>query len=279
MRALSVFPVLLLSLAASMEARAVTVSLSDLPLTVLQSGDAVNLDSSYSFGGVSAFATFTSNSGWGWLMRYDMAPPSGQTDIDGNQTAAYDGYLWMHVQNSYSAAATSHAITLYRDKITPASGNLFGQNDPNFTPDADANGDLSLFLTTADLLAGNAYRTLYADFESSGGIDAGNLQGELPVICLATGCAIHAEINLVQLQYQLFGSTIQLAGPAAGFNPIDTRGLVYRQSSGYSPPFDPSFGSNTEQTFAISAVPEPNVLAMLGCGLGMVAFAARRRRT
>jgi hypothetical protein len=275
MRSLPVFSALLFSFAVSMEARAVTVSFADLPLTIQQSGDAVDLNSSYSFGGVSAFATFTNSGGLSWLMRYDMTSPSGQTDIDGNQTAAYDGYLWMRVQNSYSAASTYHAINLYRDKVTPTPGNLFGQNDPNFTPDADANGDLSLFLSTADLLAGHAYRTLYLDFESSGGVDTGNLQGELPVICLATGCAIHAEINLVQLQYQLVGSTIQLAGPAAGFNPIDTRGLVYTQSNGY---FDSTSPYNTVQTFAISAVPEPSVIAMLGCGLGMVAFAARRRQ-
>jgi len=280
MRSLPVFSALLFSFAVSMEARAVTLYFADLPLTVQQSGDQVELNSFYSFGGVSAFATFTNSGGWGWLMRYDMTSPSGQTDFDGNQTAAYDGYLWMRVQNSYSAAATSHAITLYRDQVTPTPGNLFGQNDPGFTPDADAdaNGDLSLFLTTADLLTGHAYRTLYLDFESSGGVDSGNLQGELPVPCLATGCAIHAEINLVQLQYQLVGSTIQLAGPAAGFNPIDTRGLVYKQSNGYFSPYDSPPPSNTVQTFAISAVPEPSVIAMLGCGLGMVAFAARRRR-
>jgi hypothetical protein len=195
-----------------------------------------------------------------------MTSPSGLTDIDGHQTAAYDGYLWMRVKSVYSAVAAAHAVTLYRDKVTPGSDNLFGQNDPAFTPYTDANGDLSLFMTTADLLAGSAFRTIVDPGPS--GMETGSLSGELPIPCLADGCQVHAMLNLVQLQYQMVGASIQLTD----FNPDDTRGLVYSQRDMYYP-----FGG-TEQTFAISAVPEPGVLAMLGCGLGMVAFAARRRR-
>lgn len=281
MRSLPVISVLLCSLVVSLEAQAVTVSQSALPQTIQStlcpssSSCSVSLNSSYSSGKVSAFFYDDQPSSFGWLIRYDLTSPSGQTDFNNSdpdylppstQTTAYDGYLWMRVQGIYSAAAATHAVTLYRDKVTPGSDNLFGQNDSGYTPYADANGDLSLFMTTADLLAGSAFRTI-ADPGPSG-IETGSLSGELPLPCLADGCQVHATLNLVQLQYQLVGTSIQLTD----FNPEDTRGLVYRQSNAYHP-----YGS-TVQTFAISAVPEPSVLAMLGCGLGIVAFAARRRR-
>ena len=281
MRLIPIISVLLCSLVVSVEARAVTVSRSALPQTIQStlcqssSSCSVLLNSVYSSGKVSAFSYGYTAADQGLLLRYDLTPPSGQTDINGNQTAAYDGYLWMRVQNSYSTAATTHAVTLYLDKVTPATAPLFGQDSYFYPEYADANGDLSLFVTTADLLAGRAYRTWLDSEGQPGGIDAGNLQGELPVPCLAAGCEAHAEINLVQLQYQMVGTSVQLAG----FNPDDIRGLVYRQSQGYFNPYDSSLARDTVQTFAISAVPEPSAVAMLACGLGMVAFAARRRRT
>lgn len=282
MRSIPIISVLLCSLIVSVEAQAVTVSRTALPQTIQStlcpssSSCSVFLNSSYSSGKVSAFIyqDYTTSDP-GYLLRYDLTPPSGQTDIDGNQTAAYDGYLWMRVQHSYSTTAATHAVTLYLDKVTPATTPLFGQNSSYYPEYADANGDLSLFVTTADLLAGRAYRTWLDSEGQPGGIDAGNLQGELPLPCLAAGCKVHAEINLVQLQYQMVGTSVQLAG----FNPDDVRGLVYRQSNGYFNPYDSSLAGDTVQTFAISAVPEPSVVAMLACGLGMVAFAARRRRT
>lgn len=257
-----VIPFLLGSLAVSMQAQALTVSNAALPATI-RSTLSTGLTGFDIGPGISVF-----NYGSNYLVRYDMSPPSGQTDINGNQTAAYDGYLWMEVQGSYSTASNRHAITLYRDKVTPAPGNLFGQNDPSFVQPSyvDANGDLSLFLTTSDLLAGSAFYT--ASDPGYGGYEAGALTGELPIICLAEGCHVGATLNLVQLQYQVSGGSLQMV-----FNPADTRGLVYQQTSGYF-----GAGYSDTQTFAISAVPEPSVLAMLGCGLGMVAFAARRRR-
>ena len=285
MRSISIISVLMCSLVVSVEARAVTVSRSALPQTIQStfcpssSSCSVFLNSVYSDGKVSAFSYGSTAYGstaadQGLLLRYDLTPPSGQTDINGNQTAAYDGYLWMRVQNSYSTATATHAVTLYLDKVTPATTPLFGQNSYFYPEYADANGDLSLFLTTADLLAGRAYRTWLDSGIQPGGIDAGNLQGELPLPCLAAGCKVHAEINLVQLQYQLVGTSVQV-----DINPDDIRGLVYRQSQGYLNPDDSSLAYNTVQTFAISAVPEPSVVALLACGLGMVVFAARRRRT
>lgn len=254
-----VIPFLLGSLAVSMQSQAAIALNSALPESIRATTSAHLMGSDIG-SGVSVFSY-----GLSWLVRYDLAAPSGQTDIDGDLTSAYDGYLWMKIQDSYSTASNMHAITLYRDRVTPVPGNFFGQNDGGAY--SDANGDLSLFLTTSDLLAGSAFYT-YSD-PGPGSYEAGALTGELPTICLAEGCHIGATLNLVQLQYQVSGTSIQM-----NFNPgFDTRGLVYQQSRGYF-----GAGYSDTQTFAISAVPEPSVLAMLGCGLGMVAFAARRRR-
>lgn len=132
MRSIPIISVLLCSLVVSVEARAVTVSRSALPQTIQStlcppsSSCSVFLNSVYSSGKVSAFSYGYTVADQGLLLRYDLTPPSGQTDINGDQTAAYDGYLWMRVQNSYSTSAATHAVTLYLDKVTPAP-------DPNGT--------------------------------------------------------------------------------------------------------------------------------------------------
>jgi hypothetical protein len=159
------------------------------------------------------------------------------------------------------------------DKVSPVPGTLFGQNHSSFYPDySDVNGDLTLFMTTPDLLAGGAYRTQsdpgYGDY------DSGSMSGELPVICLAEGCSIHARLNLVQLNYQDNGSgQIQMAG----FNSLDARGLVYTQRTAYFPGYGAEYGGSTTQAFYITTVPEPGAYWLFGAGLMGVAVAARRR--
>ncbi len=263
MRVFPVVSVLLLSLSAFPFA-AQAVSVSELPSTIqscITAGTCVvNYPGSYDSGTVSAFEMVDLPSGqWNWLVRYDLASPSGQTVIGGGQDTAYSGYLWMQVASNYSAAETAHPVTLFLDKVAPAPGTFIDQS-----------GDLSLFMTTSDLLAGSAYRT-QAD-PGYGDSDAGSLSGEIPLICLAEGCQINAQLNLVQLNYQSFGS----AGIAmTGFDASDTRGLVYSQSSFYFAG-EPPYGAT--QSFYITAVPEPETFWMLGFGLLSVAIAVRRRR-
>lgn len=262
MRVFPVASVLLLSLS-TFPFAAHAVSISELPTTIqscIMAGSCgVNLSSSYQSGTASAFSMFDVSGGQNWLMRYSLVPPSGQTVIGGAQNTAYSGYLWMQVARNYRAAETEHAVTLFLDKVTPVPGGLFNQS-----------GDLSLFMTTADLLAGSAYRT-QAD-PGYGDYDAGNLSGEIPLICLAEGCQINAQLNLVQLNYQDLGP----AGISmTGFDASDTRGMVYSQSSAY---FDGEPPYGVTQSFYITAVPEPETFSMLGVGLMAVAVAARRRR-
>ena len=233
----------------------------------------VSLSSTYSSGTASAFSYFdpTNPGNSGWLMRYDLTSPSGEAAIDGSQARAFDGYLWMQVQSRYNDTTAPHAVTLFMDKVTPTPSALFGQNNPSFTPYADANGDLSLFVTTADLLAGQSYVTL-ADNGEYGYSSGGSLTGELPVICLAEGCQMNMQLNLAQLTFATSGTSVQFAG----FNPGDTRGQVFTQTSAYYA-YDINYG--TTQTFAISAVPEPSAYWMFAGGLGLVAAVVRRRRS
>lgn len=258
MRAFPVASVLFLSLSAfPFAAQAVTIS--ELPASIqscITTGScAVDYSGSYDSGTASAFAMFNTSTGkQDWLMRYDLVSPSGQTDIEGVQTSAYGGYLWMQVASSYSAAETEHAVTLFLDKVTPVPDSLPGQS-----------GDLSLFMTTADLLAGGAYRT-QADPVPELYYEAGSLSGEVPLICLAEGCQINAQLNLVQLNYQSVGP----AGIAMmGFDASDMRGLVYSQSASYI--------DGATQSFYISAVPEPGAFWLFGFGLIGVVTAVRRR--
>lgn len=268
MRVFPVVSVLFLSLSAfSFSAKAVTVS--ELPATIqscIASGTcAVDYSGSYDSGTASAFQMVDLPSGqWNWLVRYDLVAPSGQTATGGGQNTAYNGYLWMQVASNYSATETAHPVTLFLDKVTPVPASL------NYSQ----GGDLSLFMTTADLLAGGAYSTLsyISYYDDPNFWVAGNLSGDTPGICVAVGCQASAQLNLVQLKYQSLGSSGIVM---AGFDTSDTRGLVYSQSSSYDSDFS---YSSTTQSFNVSAVPEAQTSLLFGFGLLAVAAVVRRRK-
>lgn len=158
MRALPIATILFLfSTSIPFSAQAVSITNAELPSTIqacITSGSClVNHTSGYNYGQVSAFAindySTRSRAGtvWGstndWLVRYDLVAPSSQTNIDNVQTQAFDGSLWMRVNSVYLAAETGHPVTVFLDKVTPVPYPSYSQY-----------GDLSLFMTTADLLAG-----------------------------------------------------------------------------------------------------------------------------
>ncbi len=245
------------------------ISVSELPASiqscVATGACSVNLSSAYEFDRVSAFQISGRDPG-GWLMRYELAQPSGVTrgyfdyDVDSTTqiTTAFNGYLWMRVQSVYRADEAAHPVTLFLDKVAPVPGSFYGQS-----------GDLSLFMTTADLLAGGAYRQLYDTYDTYTydpyGFDRGSLSGELPPVM---DSGFSARLNLLQLNYQSDGSSIVMTY----FAPWDARGLVYSQGV-YGA--DSSYSST--QAFYVSAVPEPGVSWLFGCGL-MAVVAARIAR-
>lgn len=246
------------------------VAVSALPATIqscIAAGScAVNLTSSYSFDKVSAFQIHDASAyqygGYGstdWLMRYELVPPTGETHFDGDTGVTqtrFDGYLWMRVKGQYSASELAHPVTLFLDRVNPVPRSFYGQSS-----------DLSLFMTTADLLAGGAYRQTLnsADY---GNYDKGSLSGELPG-WPPLDSQISAQLNLLQLTYLSVGSSIAMIG----FDPSDARGLVYSQNVS-----EVYFPSSTTQAFYISAVPEPQASWMFGLGLLAVFSVSRRNR-
>jgi hypothetical protein len=260
---------LLLALTFSITVRAATVANADLPGSIQSCIAAatcfVSNTSAYDSGTASAFQ-IVQNTGSGfennWLMRYSLVPPSGQSRLDPPVNDSFSGYLWMLAKNSYSATETAHPFTLYLDKASPAPFSMFGQS-----------GDLDLFMPTADMVTGSSYRTYGIDY-SLNSYDFGNLSGEVPLPCLAEGCETHARLNLLQLAYGDFGSTIMLTG----FNSSDARGQLFTQYETFPCYGDPSCAIHDVQSFYVSAVPIPGTVWLFGTGLSVLAGIRRRNR-
>jgi hypothetical protein len=239
---------------------AAVIGYSDLPATiqscVTDTSCSVSYNSTYDSGTASVFE-IAEGSETNYLVRYALAPPSAQTRLDPPLNEALSGYLWMGVKFQYNASETYHPVTLFLDKVTPVPFSLFTQS-----------GDLSLLVTTADLVTGSASRLSGLDGNNQS-YDSGNLSGEIPVGCLAETCEAGAMLNLVQLSYGDFGSVIGLYA----FNPSDTRNQVYTQHESYN---GQDFPYNNTQSFYIAPVPVPGTICLFASGL--VALLGARRR-
>jgi hypothetical protein len=122
-----IFALLFLALAFSVQVRAATITITDLPGSIQSCITAatcfVSNTSTYDNGTASAFS-ITQSTGSGTevnvLMRYTLVPPSSQSTLDPPQNDALSGYLWMLAKTFYSASETAHPITLYIDKVSPS---------------------------------------------------------------------------------------------------------------------------------------------------------------
>lgn len=256
---------LLAGLLAPWSARAMDVTVADLPATiqscVTNATCSVNTTSLYDSATASAFA-ITDAGQAGYLMRYTLAPPSGQ-DITylTPPSTSYSGYLWMQVQGFYSASQNADPITLYLDKVSPTPATIY------------KGGDLTLYVAPADLLAGSSYVKSGLDSNNNGYV-SGSLSGDVPIGCVAQGCSAFAQLNLAQLQFGQYGSTIY----STGFNPADTRTLVFSQGTADDGSVS-GYPYSATQSFYVSAVPEPQFAWLYSSGLACLAAVMRRKRT
>lgn len=244
-------------------AHGAVIGYSDLPTTiqscVTDTSCSVSYNSSYDSGTASVFE-IAEGSETNYLVRYALAPPSAQSRLDPPLNEVLSGYLWMGVKFQYSASETYHPVTVFLDKVTPAPFNLFNLFNQS--------GDLSLLVTTADLVAGSANYLSGLD-ENNQVYGSGDLSGEVPIPCAAETCEAGALLNLVQLSYGDFGpgGVVLYA-----FNPDDARNLVYTQHESYN---GQSFPYNNTQSFYIAAVPLPGAVWLFASGL--VALLGARR--
>lgn len=272
MRTLSCSGVLLLvSLALSSPARAVApIITTDLPDSIQScitaATCAVNTTSAYHSDTATAFL-IQQNTGSGveanYLMRYQLAPPSAQSRLDPPLDDAFGGHVWMLAKGTYSAGEAAHPFTLFFDAVTPTPFPMFGQS-----------GDLSLFMTTTDLLAGSAFKNWGLD---SNNIDYsyGDLSGEVPLPCVAEDCDVYAQLNLLQLTYENQGANIALTG----FNAQDARALLYTQQETFPCYGDVSCVIDDSQSYYVSSVPLPGALWLFGSGvIGLIAAGRSKKR-
>ena len=266
-----VIPLLFLALTFPLAARAATVAIADLPGAIQSCISAtscfVNNSSAYENGTVSAFQ-ITQDTGSGyetnWLMRYSLVPPSGQSRLDPPLNDSFSGHLWMLAKNAYSASETEHAFTLYLDKVSPTPFDIFGHGS-----------ELALLMPTTDLVIGSSFRTLGIDFYA-GDYDFGDLSGDIALPCLAQDCRSHTQLNLVQMLYGDFGAS---GVSFIGFDPSDSRGLVFTQSTHAPCDGDPEcIPDDLQQSFYVSAVPVPAAAWLFGSGFAALLGAMQRAR-
>jgi hypothetical protein len=206
-----------------------------------------------------------------WLIRYSLGTSSAQSNTylyPGERNVnSYDqltGYLWLSVQSQYSSTETSHPFTLYLDKIAPLP-NLIINNNSNGT-------DLILTMPTTDLLAGSSFYNAWLS-DSYQGYQNGNLGGQLPLMLATPTAYVDAQLNLVGLTYNNFGSYIGFAG----VNPADTRSVVYTQGYGLGLYPNPLDAFDALQTYDLNSVPLPGAIWLFGSGLTGL-FSVMRRR-
>lgn len=259
----------------SLSARATDVAVTQLPSTI-QSCVAVNScsvvnASIYDSGTVSAFGIYNNGqAGFNYLVRYALVPPSGQTSsntdfyqnppVTTSSSTPFTGYLWMQVQGSYSASKVEDPITLYLDKVSPVPTSFYNQN-----------GDLSLFVTPTDLLAGSSYINSGLDINNHYYV-SGSLSGEVPIPCVAEGCSAFAQLNLAQLQFTSDGTRI-----STGFNSADSRGQVFALGTAYDT-FGSGYSSSITQSFYISSVPDSEPVWLFSTGLICLAAVMKRKQ-
>lgn len=204
-----------------------------------------------------------------FLVRYTLTD-AYQVSYDTVSPSA--GYIWLGGNSQYSTAGMNHDFTLYLDQVSPLPRDLAGFSAVDGAP-------IHLGLSTADLLAGGAGWSIYAEewegfvVHESGTLVTDGVTADAS-LCLAGGCGADAMFNTVFLQYLDSGTTLDLL-PI--LNAADTRSILYRQRTYYDDGNGEFWASYEEQVHSVQAVPIPGAALLLLSGLAALTGLGRCR--
>jgi hypothetical protein len=197
--------------------------------------------------------------------RVELDPETGEAVVvTSRREERLGGAVWLRVAARYSSLDPVHWMTLYLDRVSPDAEPLPRWGSPgDLFPYA-----LDFGLSTADLLAGGAYRELGLGPD----LDAGSLQAAQPVVpCLADGCGVSQRLSLVHLSFSASGGDLVL-----GFDGGDPRARLYAEESRY---LNLEGGFDSRRSFLVQA-PLPGAAALFGPVVALLGPAhARRRRS
>jgi hypothetical protein len=215
----------------------------------------VGFGSDFELGGIAAFRYSTKDFS-GYLFRYSVLKPSAatyeQNYVDDAQNPPITqlresniplkGHVWLQVAERYSNSATG-LVALYSDKITPTQVVLPRFFDPIDPP------TIHFQLTPKSLLASRAYSQW--TLTEQGGTGSGDLIAAEPplLICLANGCSVREEINLIGMTFVESGNELVLQ-----FAPHDRRQMLYNEERAYD---DVIAGFHEQYQLYVQPVPLP----------------------
>ena len=210
-------------------------------------------NSSFDAEGIAAFQ-FSEVGTTGYLVRYPVVPPSSSSVANFGGDVPLSGSLWMQVADRYSVAAPGHPVVLYLDQVDPRGQVVRRPFFPFFGSTLTA---LNFELSSDALLASHAFRmTGDGDFPNAGDLIA----REPPLQCLASGCGVNLELNLIGLHFQQSGPDLLLS-----FDPQDHRRQLYLEENYYFGVVEQQYGDVTR--LFVQPIPLPGVGAALCVGV------------
>lgn len=234
----------------------VFVQNSELP-TAMQGNFGSMVVSSFNTTNMAAFG-YMENSVAKWLIRYNVLPPSSQAG------QPLGGAIWLSANNAYDLTNNSHNLTLYTDRITPTPSNYdyFLWGGPN----------IGLTLNSSGLLSGGGNFQIGLDWNNQSYSTGSLTVSNGAAICVAEGCNVSTQLNLIDLKYLNSGNTATL-----NFDASDNRSLLFKQAS-YDPYCNNMSGCLTQQQFNVQPIPLPAGLWLLASGLMGLGTLARKKQ-
>jgi len=197
-----------------------------------------------------------------FLYRYSLGDNSGYQGSSDNgfspssEEAGFSGVVWLSARESYASNFRA-GMTLYTDQVSvdEQTGNVNGN--------VEFRGDISLSLCSEALLAGEG--SLFSSPPETNYDNPSSLFSDGPFSCIAPGCFVGAEFNLVNINYEQVGDRF-VTGVISRSANLEGQ-FLYSQTSGF-PGFDdysPSQAFNAESSLYVGTpVTAPTAPVLLG---------------